>query len=109
MIRVKFDMIDFILDMEGHAGAPRQGEFDLVCCAASVIGQQLVYSLEAYNERHDGLISMDEGMESGKLHIRVKAKEWARVSVKKRFEYALEGMEMLMERYPEYIEVEEIT
>ena len=106
MIRVKFDMIDFVLDMEGHAGAPREGEFDLVCCAASVIGQQLLYSLEAYNDAHNGIKRIEEGMESGKLHIRARAKEWARACVKSRFAYAREGMDMLAERYPEYIRIE---
>ncbi len=107
MIRVKFDMIDFVLDMEGHAGAPREGEFDLVCCAASTIGQQLLYSLENYQDGHNGLERLEEGMESGKLHIRARAKEWARVSIKTRFLYAKEGMEMLADRYPEYIRIEE--
>ena len=108
MIRVKFDMIDFVLDMEGHAEAPRVGEFDLVCCAASTVGQQLLYSLENYNDTHDGLEKLEEGVEKGKLHIRARAKEWARVSVKSRFAYAREGMEMRADRYPEYIRVETV-
>ena len=107
MIRIRFDMIDFSMDMEGHADAPREGEFDLVCCAASTIGQMLLYTLEEYEGRHEGAIRIEEKMESGKLHIRAKAKEYARVGVLTRFRIIQEGMEMLAERYPEYIRIEE--
>ena len=103
MIRVKIDMTDFVLDMEGHAEAPREGEYDLVCCAASTIGQLLLYSLEEYKDRHAGDLKIEEGMESGKMHIRAKAKEWARVSILQRYRMIREGFEMLQERYPEYI------
>lgn len=108
MIKVTFDFIDFALDMNGHADAPREGEFDLVCCAASTIGQQLIYSLENYNERHHGIAKLEVEMDKGHLHVRARTKEWARLSVKQRMEYAREGMEMLAERYPEYIETEEV-
>lgn len=108
MTTVKFDLIDMLMEMDGHTEAPRQGEYDLVCCAASVIGQQLLYSLEEYNEMHDSLVKLETEMEPGHLKIRAKAKEWARVGVKRRYEYAREGMEMLAERYPEYITVEEV-
>lgn len=107
MIRIRIDMIDFTLEMDGHADAPREGEFDLVCCAASVIGQQLLYSLEEFNDRHDGFERIESEMRSGYLRIRVRAKEWARTSAKRRLEYAREGLEMLQERYPEYIEIKE--
>lgn len=105
MITVTMDMIDFSLTMDGHAEAPREGEFDLVCCAASVISQQLLYSLEEYNERHDGIAKLEQEMESGHLYIRAKAKEWARAGVLARFRYCQEGMEMLADRYPEYIKL----
>lgn len=108
MIKVKFDMIDFALDMEGHANAPREGDFDLVCCAASTIGQMLLYTLEQYNDSRGGIEKIDEEMEPGKLHIRARVKEWARVSVKTRFMIIRDGMEMLQDRYPEYISVEEV-
>lgn len=108
MIKVRIDMIDFTLDMEGHAGAKKAGdEFDLVCCAASTLGQLLLYTLEEYNDVSDGLERIDESMESGKLHIRARAKEWARQHVRTRFKLIREGMEMLAERYPEYIQIEE--
>lgn len=108
MINVKIDMVEFTLDMEGHAGAPKQGEFDLVCAAASTLGQLLIYTLEEYKETHSGIIRIDEGMEAGHLHIHVRAKEWTRVSVITRFSIVREGFEMLQERYPEYIQVEEV-
>lgn len=108
MIHIRMDMIDFRLDMEGHAGAPREGEFDLVCCAASVIGQQLLYSLENYQEAHGGIEKIEDEMESGHLIIRARAKEWGRAPVKARYEYAREGFEMLADRYPEYIRIEEV-
>ena len=108
MIRIRIDMIDFTMDMEGHAEAPREGEFDLVCCAASTIGQMLLYTLEEYQARHGGIERIDEEMESGKLHIHARAKEWARAALKTRFQLIREGMDMLQERYPEYIRIEEV-
>ena len=107
MITVRFDMVDFWMKMDGHADAPREGEFDLVCCAASVVSQQLLHSLENFQEAHNGLSKIDYEMESGHLYIRAKAKEWARAPVLGRMRYAREGMEMLAERYPEYIRIEE--
>ena len=38
--------------------------------------------------------------------IHAICKEWARVSVRTRFHIAAEGMEMLQERYPEYIRID---
>ena len=107
MVRIRFDMIDFRMTMDGHAMAPREGEFDLVCCAASVLGQQLLYSLEEFDEAHESLEKLETEIEPGHLMIRAKAKEWARAGVKRRMEYCQEGMEMLAERYPEYVKVEE--
>lgn len=107
MIKVKFDMADLKMEMEGHAEAPRQGEYDLVCCAASTIGQMLLYILEEYGDRHQGALRIDERMESGKLMIKAKIKEYARVGVLTRYRIIREGMEMLADRYPEYIIVEE--
>lgn len=107
MIRIHIDMIDFVITMDGHAEAPREGEFDLVCCAASVLGQQLIYSLENWNDRHNGIERLDTEMESGHLRIKARVKEWARIPVRQRYEYCREGMEMLADRYPEYIEIKE--
>lgn len=108
MIHVRFDMIDFEMTMDGHAEAPREGEFDLVCCAASVLGQQLIYSLEAFWKRQAMSIDrIDREMEPGHLRVRVRPMEWARASVMDRFRYCQEGMQMLQEKYPEYIEIEE--
>ena len=107
MIRVTIDMIDFRLTMDGHAEAPREGEYDLVCCAASTISQQLLYSLEEYQTLHDGIDKLDYDMTSGHLYIRARAKEWARASIRSRFCYMREGMDMLADRYPEYISVKE--
>lgn len=107
MINIRMDMIDFSLDMDGHADAEKVGEYDLVCAAASTIGQWLLQSLENFDEQHNGLVRLDWDMNAGRLHLRAKAKEWARVGVKSRMLYALEGFEMLEERYPESIHVEE--
>ena len=107
MITVHIDMIDLALDVDGHADAPREGEFDLVCCAASTIGQQMLYSMEAYQDGHDGFQRIETEMDKGHLHIRIRAKEWARIAAIKRLEYAREGFDMLAERYPEYIKIKE--
>jgi len=106
MIRVRIDVNDLTMEMEGHANAPRVGDSDLVCCAASTIGQLLVYSLEEYSDRHGGAVKLQEEMEKGKLHVHAICKEWARVSVRTRYHIAAEGMEMLQEKYPAYIRID---
>lgn len=107
MVRIRADMVDFEMEMSGHAGAPREGDHDLVCCAASVIAYQLLNSLEIWNGVHKGIIRLEKEIEPGHMRIRVKAKEWARLPVRERFSYWLEGAQMLAKEYPSYITVEE--
>ena len=108
MITVRIDQVEFTLDMDGHADAPKEGEFDLVCAASSTLGQLLLYTLEEYRDTHNGIIRIDESMEPGHMHIHVRAKEWSRVSIITRFSIIREGFDMLQDRYPEYIQVEEV-
>ena len=107
MIRVRMDFLEYAMEMKGHANAPREGELDLVCCAASTLGQLLLYSLEEYKAQHGGITRIDETAEPGHLKVKVRCREWARVAVKTRMDMIREGMEMLQERYPEYIMIEE--
>lgn len=107
MIRVRADMVDFEMEMSGHAQAPREGEHDLVCCAASIIAYQLLNSLEIWNAAHEGISRLERDIEPGHMRIRAKVKEWARAPVRERFSYWLEGVRMLEKEYPSYITVEE--
>ena len=108
MIRARFNRKNLTMDMEGHAGAQEEGkEYDLVCCAASTVSQALIYNIEEWNEDHRDPLEIDLKMEKGKIHLQVKAPEWARVTMARMMEYAQRGMEMLENKYYDYIRVTE--
>ena len=108
MIQAQFDVNGLTVDMEGHAGAKEEGkDFDLVCCAASTVSEALLYNIEEWNEEHEDPLEIEVKMQKGKLNIRVKAPEWARISIQRMMQYGMRGMKMLEERYHNYIRVTE--
>lgn len=108
MIRAHFCMNDLTMDVEGHAGSQgAEQEFDLVCCAASVVAQTLLYNIEKWEETHSGVTRKDLIFDKGKIHLHLVAEDWARVPIKRMMKYALQGFEMLEEKYDKYITVSE--
>lgn len=101
MITVKSDHLSWCITVEGHAGAPTNAQgHDLVCCAASVLIQTLIYSTSKRgylmdHEAGDGYerVGIARGMQQldAELHS-------AFVTVE-------HGMDMLAEAYPEHIRV----
>ena len=108
MIQASFDLQGLEMNMEGHAGAKEEGqEYDLVCCAASTVSQALLYNIEEWNEEHRDPLEIEYQMEKGKIRLMIKAPEWAKISIQRMMQYALRGMQMLEDRYHNYIRVTE--
>lgn len=107
MIRASFCINDLTMDVDGHAGSTGAGEYDLVCCAASVIAQQLIYCIDQWAELHGGVIRKDLVMDKGKIHLHLVTHDWARTAIKRMIEYCRDGFQMLEDRYPQYIAMTE--
>ena len=108
MIQANIDLTELTMDIEGHAGAKEEGQkFDLVCCAASTVSEALLYNIEEWNEEHRDPLEIEVQMQKGKLHMHIKAPEWARVSMQRMMKYGLRGLQMLEDRYHNYIRVTE--
>ena len=89
------------VEMHGHAGAERNAEgHDLVCCAASVLLQTLVYWAQ------DGHMATVEGsIAKGDAHVRlVPGNGWNERALTA-FSVMRSGMEMLQKAYPECISI----
>lgn len=101
MITVKSDHLSWSITVEGHAGAPTNAQgHDLVCCAASVLIQTLIYSASrrGYNMEHEAWDGYERvGIARGHQQL-----DEALVSAFATIEH---GMDMLEEAYPEHIRV----
>ena len=106
MIAIAVDMDELTMDVFGHAESAPEGK-DLVCCAVSVTVQQLIHSLENMEIEHGNIKKLDYEMKSGDVHLKVIPKDWGRLSVKNRMRYAVEGLQLIADNYPEYVKLEE--
>lgn len=106
MIVITVDMDDLTLDVKGHAGSAPEGK-DLICCAVSVTVQQLIHSLESMDIEHGNIKNLDYQMHAGNVHLKIIPKEWGRITVKNRMSYAVEGLQLIADNYPDYVKLEE--
>lgn len=92
----------FEVKMQGHAGAERNAEgHDLVCCAASVLLQTLVYwAQDVKMAKADGSIAKGDAYVRLTPYTDCYDQTWAAYSVMR------SGMEMLQKAYPECINIE---
>lgn len=107
MTKARFDAQDLTLHVEGHAGAAPKGQ-DLVCCAISTTIQQLINSLENLRDVRGAIREVQYTMEDGVVHIHVIPTAWGRITSKDRMYYAYEGLELIAESYPKYLQCEEV-
>ena len=101
MITVRSDHLKWCITLQGHAGAPanRQGH-DLVCCAASVLIQALIYSTSRRG------YSMEHEAYDGYEHVGiVRGEQQMDAELLSAFTTIEHGMDMLEEAYPEHIRV----
>lgn len=81
------------LCMEGHAGYAERGN-DIVCAAASMLAQALVFALEGVTD-----INLDVRMQPGKLFVAAGATQ----TTEPMFRMCMVGLKALAEKYPKNI------
>ncbi len=105
MIKAYFDHDDLTVSIKGHAGSKGEDDaFDIVCCAASFAAQSLLYNIEQYRDRHNG-IRIEKKIEEGLIKMHIIAKDWARPPVHRMMEYAETAFQMLEDAYKDYVMV----
>ena len=85
------------LSMSGHACYRMDGN-DVVCSAASVLGQALVDAIF-----HTPDIRAAAKLERGNLFLEAHYREEQKVCIKNRMAVALSGFQMLQSAYPENV------
>ncbi len=110
MIRIHVNWTESRFEAQGHANWAEPGK-DIVCAAVSILTQTMLKSLEEAEEREEiGTVKAE--MEKGMLRIRVKNEGinngyWPKRRTSRIMEFAMTGLRMIRERYPERIEIEE--
>ena len=107
MTKIQMDWDKMQLVMSGHASAAEPGK-DIVCAGISTLSQALQYTLMEMNvERKLNWLEMAGSTASGSMSLAAVPKEEYRAEVQACFRLCVNGLSMLAESYPEYIELEE--
>jgi len=88
---------ELTLSMNGHAGFAKLGD-DIVCAAASMLGQALLYALEGVEN-----IRLDSVVRSGHMWLRVTDTKQTRAMLS----VAEAGLKQLAAEYPKCVEYTE--
>lgn len=107
MTKARMDWKHMVLELDGHAGYAPAGQ-DIVCAAISILSQALANALAEIDMKY-GMARMECCMqEKGKMKISAQVC-WANLSmIRGCFEVAVTGLRLLAEKYPDYIELEEV-
>lgn len=107
-IRIKRDDSGRIVSMKalGHAGASREGEYDLVCCAVSILMQTAVNALE--NVAHIiPACEVDENKGFLEFTLPINLTDTERYSASIILDSIYTGLCGLKDSYPKYIRITE--
>lgn len=96
MINITIDKNNLTLEMKGHAGMTGDKGYDLVCCAASMVGQMFLYSCTKRQNDAETEFKIDDGY----LKVHVKPVPYRIVSFKRLMDYIIDGFELLQGNYP---------
>lgn len=94
--RGQFD--EHILTLEGHANYDTKGK-DIVCASISILVTTLATMLDYYDENYESQV-----VEEGKVDIRYVCKA-GDVWTETVFQMTMEGLELIANRYPDYVSV----
>ena len=97
MTHVTFDISTLELRAEGHAGSGK--DFDEACCAVSTLMFTLAQALDEY-----GIDAVGEGEEGGDYLV-IRSEEMGSLA-SVIYGTIFAGMQLIAEKYPEYIELE---
>lgn len=104
MIRIEIteNQMEYCLTMTGHAGY-NPGN-DIVCAAASILGQtavQLVYDMES-----DGQVEVAHDIvRDGKIYLKVNALPGWETVMKERLKFIKTGFELIHQEYEKHVKL----
>lgn len=106
MTKIRMDWKNLKLEMTGHAGAAPAGQ-DLVCCAESILSQTLIGMLEEMEEAGAADLEWTGKPEQGYMMIEADPRKGYEAEVQSYFRFAVKGLRMLAEAYPQNVEIRE--
>lgn len=104
MTKIRMDWKNLKLEMTGHAGAAPAGQ-DLVCCAESILSQTLIGVLA--DMAADADMDWTGKPEQGYMMIEADPRKGHEAEVRSYFRFAVKGLRMLAEAYPQNVEIRE--
>ena len=106
MTRIRMDWKNLRLELKGHAGSAPRGQ-DMVCCAESILSQTLIRALEHMEIIGRTGLDWTGSSAQGYLLIDADPGRGHEAEVKDYFRFAVTGLQMLADAYPEFIEIRE--
>ena len=106
MTKIRMDWKNLKMELDGHAGSAPYGR-DLVCCAVSTLSQTLIYALEDLQKNGKTDVDWTGNQKQGYMLIEADPRRNHEAEVQHYFRFAVEGLRMLAEEYPQFIELRE--
>lgn len=105
MVRVRIDMENLEVEVDGHAGSAEYGR-DLVCCAISMLTETLARYME--KQMRDGNLSdLTVEIAEGRAYINPTPYGWSMQDTVTAFKVIREGYRALATEHGKYIRLEE--
>ena len=104
MIHIEMNTARFKLTAEGHAKPEESEKYKEICAAVSAIVQGLVFSISKFKGEKDALSYYKYRDEPGNMLLKVVPEEWAEISMKRRFNYFGDALEMMATAHPGSVE-----
>jgi uncharacterized protein YsxB (DUF464 family) len=105
MIKIEMNTARLKLTVKGHA-QPEEGEqYREACSAASALAQSLLYTISRYNGGEGATNAITYKNQPGDLLIKIFPETWAERELRHRFKIYGDGLQLLAESHPQYIEM----
>lgn len=105
MIKIEMNSARLKLTVKGHAQPEEGKQFSEACSAASALAQSLMYTVSRYNDGEGATKAITYKNAPGDLLIKVFPEPWAERELQHRFKIYGDGLQLLAESHPEYIEM----
>lgn len=103
MIEIRMDTKRLKMKIEGHAQPEECDDHTLVCNAASVLAQGLVYSCKKYSDEKQAAKEIKYRPDRGDMFFLVIPEKWAEVVFRAKFRTYADGLMCLAENRPESV------
>ena len=105
MIEINMNTKRLKLTIKGHAMPEEGPEYETACAAASAIAQGLAFTVAKYNNGKGAMKAFDYKNDPGNLFLKIFPEPWAERELMHRFEIYGDGLELLAESHPQYIQM----